>query len=251
MMDNFRSFDVAEDIPGAVAFLLDELAKGPFAPALAGDALDRFRIQSRLADFVRLHLAGRVVLISNAAYSPVGRPALALNDQLRNPDYWRKFRLSSLYRVWPDVQVDMAALARQGDDEVSFAKRFPLGLKVRGRVLRKTYGAAGFVVGVDIDGQTVPCLLPSEAVPAEFRATPDAIIGLDGTFEVAGTLPAKRSVLLRGIQIEQHRKAQVGGDSSATCTNVVRRLTLLRSFLDQLIDEVEAEAKREGGEGSI
>ena len=257
-IDNSKNFEGAEDVPGAVGFFLAELAKGPFAPALAGDVLDRFRIPLKLADFIRLHLADRVTLITKQEYSPVGRPALALTAQVHDPAYWQAFRLSSLYRVWPEVRVDMGALARQRDEEAVFARQFPRGLKVHGRIVRRTYGSAGFVVEVDVNGQTVPCLLPSEAVPAEFRATPEVLVGMAGSFEVSGTLPAKRSVLLRVLQLEALGKMQSGGDSAATYANVLKRLLVLRSQLDltrsQLdltIADIEAEAKRGGGVGNL
>lgn len=231
------------DIQGAVDGILDELRNGPFAPALVGDILARHGARIKLVDLVKTRLAGQVVLISDQRLSPVGRPALALLSNLHDPDYWAKYRLSSLHRVWDNVSVDLSALTRSDDENMDFARRFPVGLRVIGRVARRSYTTAGFIVEVVIDGSPASCFLPSDCLPEEFRVDPEALVGVQAEFEVASVLPAKRSVLLRFVKGPRSVRSTQGQNPSAE--DIERRLTLVRTLFDKgLISQQQYEAKQ-------
>lgn len=194
------------DVLAAKFYFLEELDHGPFAPALAGEGLDRFHIRERLGDFVREHLAGQVTLIGNQALSPVGRPALALTARMNDPDYWRSYRLSSLFRVWEEAasRLDMSALNRSVDvansvNEENFSRQFPIGARLSGIITRFSYRGAGLIV--DVAGCNHPCLLPNANVLPEFRGREQSLIGRTGDFEIVSVLPTARSVLLKMLRV--------------------------------------------------
>lgn len=237
---------VFEDTSGFVSWLLAELERGPFAPALAGDALARFGISLKLGDFIKAHLAGRVVLIADQYFSPVGRPALALASRANDPAYWGGYRLASLYRVWDGVRVDMDSMTRQHREDVDFAKQFRVGLRVHGCVVRKSYNVPGFIVEVSVNGGVTPCFLPSDMAPNEFRDNPESLLGSEAEFEIVSVLPIKRSVLLRMIRLlRQENKPSKSETSDAKNADLERRLVLARSLLEKgLITQAQYEAKQ-------
>jgi hypothetical protein len=231
------------DLQGAADGILDELRNGPFAPALAGDILARYGARTKLVDLVKTRLADQVALISDQRLSPVGRPALALLSSLHDPAYWSRYRLSSLHRVWENVSVDLSALTRPNEADIDFARRFPVGLRVIGRVVRRSYTTAGFIVEASVDGESTSCFLPSDCIPDEFRTDPEALIGVNAEFEVASVLPAKRSVLLRFVK-GQHSE-RTAQDLNRGAEDIERRLTLVRTLFDKgLISQQQLEAKQ-------
>ena len=230
------------DLQGAADGILDELREGPFAPALAGDILAKFGVHTKLVDLIRSRLSDQVALLSDQRLSPVGRPALALLSHLHDPDYWAKYRLSSLHRVWDNISVDLSVLTRP-DGNLDFVRRFPVGLRVMGRVARRSYTTSGFIVDVVVDGEQTSCFLPSDCLPEEFRADPESLVGVNSEFEVASVLPAKRSVLLRFVKGPRTVGATQGQNHSAE--DFERRLTLVRTLFDKgLISQQQYEAKQ-------
>lgn len=213
MDDKKKSLDCGEDISGAVSYFLDELAKSPFAPALAGEVLARFRINGRLADFIHTYLDDRAILITQKEYSPVKRPALALRARLKDYDYWAAFRLGSLYRPWADVTVDLSAIdsAQAADSDrltdansaAEFMKRFKKGFRVSGRIVRRSSTGAGLIVDVLVDGVPYAWFLPMALLPIGLRNNADSLIGCVGEFEIVSTLAERKSVWLRLLSIEE------------------------------------------------
>ncbi len=249
-----------EDISGAVDFFIRELTKAPMAPALAGPLLDRYNISDmRLSEFVRTHLRGKVVLISNKLLSPVGRPALALESSLTDPSYWARFRLSSLYRVWEDARVEMAALNRSeyeaANNEVAtgleaseFAKRFPKGLCLDGKIIRRANSGTGLIVEVSNGASLYSCFMPLETLPLEERNRTDALLGTSGKFEVVSVLPEKRSVWLRMLR-QTPKALEMGAEERKPTNNdfadIEAKLTFVRTLHDKgLLTDAEYEDKR-------
>ena len=256
------------DTLGAVGFFLAELAKGPFAPALAGDVLACYHITVRLSDFLRRNLSEKVILISRQDLSPVGRPALALIDKLRDPKYWACFRLSSLHRVWDSGVVDMSALDRvpvpnhrfrryslelEESDLADFESSFKIGSRMRGRIVRRASSGAGLIVEVIVNGSSHSCFLPLETLPVEARNNAlNALLGKEGDFEVLSTLPTKRSVWLRLVHSSESAPApsvseQVieGSSKNELLEELERKLIFVRRLHDQgLLPDAEYEAKR-------
>lgn len=240
------------NIQGAADSILGELCRGPFAPALAGDILAQYGVQIKLADLVKSRLADQVVLLADQRLSPVGRPAMALLSRVRDPAYWAGFRLSSLHRVWADAVVDLSALDRRDKESVfdqsdkesgEFAQRFPIGLRLSGRVIRRSYTTAGFIVEVVVGGITTSCFLPSDCLPEEYRNDPEALVGVEAEFEVASVLPAKKSVLLRFGKLLHTGRASQNQNHGAD--DVEQRLTLIRALFDKgLISQPQWEAKQ-------
>ena len=251
-MNNENNTADSGDIQGAAERILEELRNGPFAPALAGDILAQHGVQTKLVELIRSRLADQVVLLADQRLSPVGRPALALISKVRDPAYWAGYRLSSLYRIWDGAVVDLSALDRSDNesaldpcnkDSADFALRFPIGLRITGRVIRRSYTTAGFIVEVVVGGATTACFLPSDCLPEEFRTNPEALVGVEAEFEVASVLPTKKSVLLRFVKGLQSSRASQGADHGAA--DVERRLTLLRTLFEKrLISQPQYEAKQ-------
>jgi len=260
MLEKFETSDIGDegDTIGAVSYFLSELEKGPFAPALAGDALACYRIQLKLADFVKKNLADKVVLISNKELSPVARPALALRDKVRDPNYWSGYRLSSLHRVWNAVSVDVGALDRvlqqplrhysADGDLTDFERTFRIGRKMPGRIARRTNSGTGLIVDVTVDDVQHSCFLPLETLPIEDRNHTDGLVGTTAEFEVVSILPEKRSVWLRMIR-NVSSVAQVVTDAGSSSTDdfeeIERKLMFVRRLHDRgLLPDAEYEAKR-------
>ena len=212
MDDIKKSLDGGEDISGAVSYFLDELSKSPFAPALAGEGLSRFRVGLRLVDFVHTYMDDKVILIARKEFSPVKRPALALRERLNDYNYWAAFRLGSLFRPWEDVNVDLSVvnLAQAADCErltsdksAEFAKQFHKGMRVSGQIVRRSANGSGMIVDVLVNGVPYAWFMPLALLPVEIRTNIDSLLGRVGEFEVVSTLAERKSVWLRLLSIQE------------------------------------------------
>lgn len=245
------------DTIGAIGFFISELEKGPFAPALAGDILARYRIALKLADFVKKNLADKVVLISNKELSPVARPALALRSKMRDISYWSEYRLSSLHRVWDSVSVDLGALDRTtpparrfvaGGDLVDFERTFRIGLRLTGRIARRTNSGTGLIVDVVVDDVQHSCFLPLETLPIEDRNHTDGLVGTTAEFEVVSILPEKKSVwlrMIRNVPAPAPSSAEMAASTEDDFQEIERKLMFVRRLHDRgLLPDAEYEAKR-------
>ena len=259
MMDETKKgFDGGEDISGAVSYFLDELAKSPFAPALAGEGLSRFRVTLRLVDFVHTYLDDKVILIGRKELSPVKRPALALRSRLYDYNYWAAFRLGSLFRPWEDVTVDMSVIIdpaqvanrdRLTNEKATaeFGKQFHKGLRVSGQIVRRSSNGTGFIVDVLVNGVPYAWFLPIALLPIELRSNADSLIGRVGEFEVVSTLAERKSVWLRLLSVEetQTKPKQPMAAEISSCEDLESRFLRLERFHERgLISDTEYETKR-------
>ena len=259
MDDTRKILDGGEDISGAVSYFLEELAKSPFAPALAGEVLARFRIHGRLADFIHTYLDDRAILITDKECSPVKRPALALRARLNDYDYWAAFRLGSLYRPWADVTVDLSLLdlAQAADRDrltdansaAEFIKRFPRGMRVSGRIVRTSSTGTGLIVDVLVDGVSYAWFLPVALLPAGLRNDIAALVGCVGEFEIVSTLAERKSVWLRLLSIDEvpakPKQPMAAAISSHEDDDLERRFLRLERLRERgVISASEYETKR-------
>ena len=208
---------------------LEELRRGPFAPALSSSILDGFGLKMKLTEFLYRNLDDQVIAIFNQAKSPVGRPALCLRAQVHNPAYWRGgeegfvgYRLSSLAAsAWEEGcrNLDMSVLddgdiTFQGKDArpctsdmdmADFLKVFKVGVRFFGKVERRAHGAQGWIVTCETEGLPHRCFMPDSEV-GQVIVNP----GFSGEFECIATLPQKRSVLVRPVSRIASEFSRVG-----------------------------------------
>ena len=234
--------NVSEDIRGAVLCLLSELAKGPFNPALSRELLARFHVSSKLGEFLREHLAGKVVLLGNVGNptpSPVGQLALALASKVNDLDYWRAYRRGSLFENPALTQNPLLGGVQAKSDEVAFKQHFPVGARFRGTICRKALKGTGLLV--EVEGRDRPCLLPVDNIPTEFRTRLDSLLGTCGEFEVASVLPSARSVWLKVVRLSPTTmRAETSND-----LELERRLTLIQNLHAKgLLTQEEFDEKR-------
>ena len=210
------------NILSAKSYFISELERGPVAPALFGEAVARYGIE-KLATFLSDHLSEVVTVFPFKELSPVGRPAVALTARLRDPAYWQQFRLGSLCKAWDNCIVDMTALDRmstrrhvQNVAASTFGHTFEIGKRFPGKILRRAYSSAGWIVEVELpEGGTENCFLPVVSAQDTF------FVGMAGIFEVVNILPQKRSVLLRLVGQKQAEDASdVAEQTSASATRV-------------------------------
>lgn len=213
----------------------------------------------RLVDFVHTYLDDKVILIARKELSPVKRPALALRARLYDYSYWAAFRLGSLFRPWADVTVDLSVIDsaqvadrdRLANDKsaAEFGKRFQKGLRVSGQIVRRSSNGTGMIVDVLVNGVPYAWFLPIALLPIELRGNADSLIGRVGEFEVVSTLPERKSVWLRLLNVEetQAKPKQPMAAEISSCEDDVlekRFLRLERLHERGLISATEYETKR-------
>lgn len=251
-------------VTGAVSFFMNELQRGPFAPALAGEPMARFGLNLKFSGFARTHLPDCVV-IASPSESPVARPAVALKAKLNDPAYWRSYRLQSFSRVWEDAVVDLTALNSRASggsafagssplaqlSDAAFLKYFVIGRQFKAHIARKTLAGNALVAAVEVDGKQLSCLIPVDGIPAVLRVDLDSLVGADALVEVSSALVEKRSVWLRLIRLveekgEHHSHGQLnGGGGTMGVDAIKKRLQTLQALLAEgFLSQDEYDARR-------